>query len=365
MIAIYLLGFRQMDLKGKKMAKFFILIFLGAFVIQAGAQTGSYGARAARPSCDFSGTYRINVPESDKLYSVVKDATSTVPFGDQQRFFMDLSTRLTPPDIVAIECNGTQVSVASSRAARLTYMADGRTRRERGASGNFVNSRIEMRNDTLAFISSGNADDNINVTFQSVDGGDRLRVTRRIYAVQLAEPIVIRTVYDRTADRVDWNDFDESVIARRNRTAAQANQTVRRERDKDDENTQGGKTVSDLRTALNEWIDATNRRDIRAQMRFYMPVLRAYYLTRNTPQSAVRAEKNRVFSGAKSVDIRAAEPEIVFQDGGKTAVMRFIKDYRIAARSGTKSGVVVQELRWQRSGDGWLISSERDIRVIR
>jgi hypothetical protein len=100
-------------------------------------------------------------------------------------------------------------------------------------------------------------------------------------------------------------------------------------------------------------------------MQYYVPVLRAYYLSRNTPQAAVRAEKNRVFSGARVVDIRAGEPEIVFQDGGRTAIMRFTKEYRIADRSRTKSGVVVQELRWEHSGGDWRIFSERDIRVIR
>jgi hypothetical protein len=116
---------------------------------------------------------------------------------------------------------------------------------------------------------------------------------------------------------------------------------------------------------LNEWIEATNRRDISAQMRFYVPLLKAYYLSRNTPQSAVLAEKRRVFSGVRAVDIRAAEPEIIFQDNGRTAVMRFIKEYKIVERTRTKSGVVVQELRWQRYGNDWRIFSERDIRVIR
>jgi hypothetical protein len=338
------------------MVKLFILIFLAAFAVPTGAQNNS--------SCSFAGTFRINVSESDKLYSVVKDATSTVPFGDQQRFFIDLTTRLTPPDIVAIECNGKQVSVGSSRAAKVTYLADGRMRRERGASGNFVNSRIERRNDSLRFISTGNVDDNVNVAFESIKGGERLRVTRRIYGAQLPEPIIIRTVYDRITKRVDWADFNESTVARRNRA----------ERPVDDPDRQTGIDTaeprsdgrfSDLREALGEWINATNRRDIGGQMRFYAPVLKAYYLTRNTPQSAVRAEKTRVFSGVRSVDISAGEPEIIFQNGGRTAVMRFIKEYRIAERSRTKNGAVVQELRWQRSGDDWRIISERDIRVIR
>ena len=341
----------------------FTLVLLISCNSARGQSAAVSGAPVSR-ACIFAGTYRINVADSDKLYSVVKDATSTVPFGDQQRFFMDLSTRLTPPDILAIECRGNQVSVGSSRASKVTYLADGRTKRERGASGNFVNSRIEMKRDLLTFISMGNADDNVNVAFQSLDTGNRLSVTRRIYAAQLSEPIVIRTVYDRIAERVDWNDFDDRTVARRNRLDAGVSPPrtatrARLNRDPADE------SASELRSALNEWIDATNRRDIAAQMRFYAPVLSAYYLTRNTPQSNVRAEKRRVFEGVRSVDIRAEEPEIIFQDDGRTAVMRFIKEYRIVDRARTKSGVVVQELRWQRAGDNWRIFSERDIRVIR
>ena len=346
------------------MAEFLILIFLVSFTVVVDAQSSRAGSGKTKSVCTFEGTFRINVPDSDKLYSVVKDATSTVPFGDQQRFFLDLSTRLTPPDIVAIECSGSQVSVASSRATKLTYLADGRTRRERGASGNFVNSRIELRNDALTFVSTGSADDNVNVTFQSLDGGDRLRVTRRINAARLSEPIIIRTVYDKVAERVDWNDFTESVIARRSRDTQPQTPPDRPPVSRSGDSGRDA-TVSGLRKALDEWIEATNRRDIGNQMRFYVPVLKAYYLTRNTPQRAVRAEKDRVFSGVRSVDIRAGEPEIVFQDGGRTAVMRFIKEYKIAGRSETKSGVVVQELRWRQDGGDWRIFSERDIRVIR
>ena len=79
----------------------------------------------AEQKCNFSGTFRVNVGQSDRLYSVVKDATSTVTFGDQQQFFMDLSTRLTPPDLLAIDCKGQQVSIGSSRGSRVTYVADG------------------------------------------------------------------------------------------------------------------------------------------------------------------------------------------------------------------------------------------------
>jgi hypothetical protein len=129
-----------------------------------------------------------------------------------------------------------------------------------------------------------------------------------------------------------------------------------------------------LRQALNEWIDATNNREIDKQMSFYVPRLKAYYLTRNTSRAFVREEKARVFATAGIIDIRAEEPEIIFQDGGRTAIMRYRKRYRIENGPHSRRGHVIQELRWQRaapassrrdsSGQEWRIFSERDIRVL-
>src|SRR6187549_1607940 len=109
------------------------IISLKAFLLIIFSATA--GAFAQSVQCPLAGAYRIDVESSDKLYSVVKGARSTVPFGDQQRFFMDLSTRLTPPDMLAIECSGKRVSLASSRAPKTSFLADGVTRSERTASG--------------------------------------------------------------------------------------------------------------------------------------------------------------------------------------------------------------------------------------
>ena len=330
-----------------------------SLILATGSMILGLVGTAGAQDCPLSGAYRINVEESDQLYSVVRGATSRVPFGDQQRFFMDLSTRLTPPDILAIECSGRRVSVGSSRAPRATFLADGRLRRERTPAGNFVQSRVRLSGDTLTFTSTGQVQDRVSVAFQALDGGRRMRVTRRIYAEQLNEPILIQSVYDKVADRVRWDAFGEALVA---------GQTFRRDDPVKLPSAPLGRAASEadaLRAALNAWIEATNRKDIATQMTFYLPVLKAYYLTRNTSRNAVRVEKNRAFAAARSIRITALEPEIVFQDGGRTAVMRFRKQYNIAQRSSTKRGEVVQELRWQRTSDGWRIFSERDVRVIR
>jgi ketosteroid isomerase-like protein len=124
-------------------------------------------------------------------------------------------------------------------------------------------------------------------------------------------------------------------------------------------------TEGELRSALGEWLAATNARDVQRQMQFYAPTVSAFYLSRNAPREAVRAEKSRVFAGADLVDVRASSaPDIRLSRDGQTAVMRFRKRYRIEGGVGARSGEVLQELRWRRTPSGWRIVSERDLRVI-
>jgi ketosteroid isomerase-like protein len=344
------------------------VIFLAAFCINIEAQSNQQ--RTARSkgannvACPLTGVYRIDLASSDKLYSVVEGATSKVPFGQQQRFFMDLSIRLTPPDILAIECSGNRVSIGSSRASRVTFVADGITHNKRNAEGNFVRSRISLQNDELTFTSSGKAEDNVNVTFTSVDNGTGLQVTRSIYSEQLTESIIIKTVYDKIDNVVRWDNYSEGQIdkqvARQGDSRSPVN-TPRERPSNDADNNEAGQ----LRNALNQWIDATNKQNIEKQMSFYMQELKAFYLARDTSSNTVRIEKTRAFANAKSIDIRAEEPEIIFQDGGQTAIMRFRKKYRIENGSKNRSGEVIQELRWRRTNNGWRIFSERDIKVLR
>lgn len=317
-------------------------------------------------SSALTGVYRIDIPGSDKLYSVVAGASSNLPFGEQQRFFIDLAVRLTPPDLLAIERRGSRVTIGSSRAPRVTLVADGVTHAERAGDGHVVRSRVALDGGKLTFTSSGRTEDNFSVTFAAIEGGTRLRVTRRISAEQLNEPVIIQTIYHKISDVARWDIYGEARAARRDNApdpSPNASPDTRL-------NTSPAARVESneadaLRGALGEWIDATNARDIERQISFYMPELKAFYLARNTSRAFVRVEKARTFAAADLVEIRAEEPEIIFLEGGRTAVMRFRKSYRIDDGPKSRRGQVIQELRWQRTARGWKIFSERDIRVLR
>lgn len=120
-----------------------------------------------------------------------------------------------------------------------------------------------------------------------------------------------------------------------------------------------------LRDALDDWVAATNARDINRQMTFYNPVVETFYRSRNASRADVRADKARVFERASSIDIRTGAPDIRLSADGRTAIMRFHKRYEIVGGGEDRRGEVVQELRWQRINGEWRITSERDLRVVR
>lgn len=121
---------------------------------------------------------------------------------------------------------------------------------------------------------------------------------------------------------------------------------------------------SSLRTALDEWIATTNARDINRQKEFYMPKVNAFYRERNVSRDEVLADKGRAFNNSDLIDVRAGRPEITLHPGGRTATMRFRKQYAVRSGQQDRRGEVLQELRWQRTDQGWKIVSERDLKVI-
>lgn len=126
---------------------------------------------------------------------------------------------------------------------------------------------------------------------------------------------------------------------------------------KQDERTQ-------LRATLDEWVTATNNGDLKRQMNLYLPVLERFYQKRNVSRLLARQEKERFLDNQTSFSIQINEPEIQINADGRTATMLFRKSYSTAGAQ-SRSGEVLQELRWSKTPDGWRISSERDVQVIR
>ncbi|HWS56554.1 MAG TPA: protein kinase [Pyrinomonadaceae bacterium] len=120
-----------------------------------------------------------------------------------------------------------------------------------------------------------------------------------------------------------------------------------------------------LVAALGQWVAATNARDVNGQLRHYAPRLTSFYLSRGVTRDAVREEKVRTFGDAREVRISVADPVFRVARDGRTAVVRFRKEFLIDGGGQRRTGEVLQELHWAKTGSGWKITSERDLQVIR
>src|SRR6185295_14496486 len=115
------------------------------------------------------------------------------------------------------------VTIASSRAPRVTFVADGETRTETGQYGRPVTTRATIYGDQLMVSSTGNGNGNwgngnwngnrgnsnrgndFSVTFEPMDNGRTLLVTRRVSVENLTQPVTVRSYYRETSPQPRWD----------------------------------------------------------------------------------------------------------------------------------------------------------------
>jgi len=155
----------------------------------------------------FAGTYRLSGPDSDNPRAIADRVLRDVSGPERARISRQLENRLTPPEIIAIDRQDNQITIASSVGPQMTFDADGRARTETGPSGRSVTTRATLHLDELEVSTSGSGNSDFSVTFEPVDNGRSMRVTRRLYNDALREPVVVRSLYRRTSDAADWNVY--------------------------------------------------------------------------------------------------------------------------------------------------------------
>lgn len=160
--------------------------------------TGTYGR--------LTGTYRLNPSQSDDPGQAADRATQSIAYRDRTRLRNQLAARLESPDQIAIDLRGRNVTLASSRAPQITFSADGVERVETTNNGR-TRARATLNGEQLTVSSTGDRATQFNVTFNPIDNGRRLSVTRRVYVQGLTAPVVVQSTYDRTSDvaRFDIN----------------------------------------------------------------------------------------------------------------------------------------------------------------
>jgi hypothetical protein len=153
----------------------------------------------------MSGTYELEPTRSDNPQRAADAATRSLPPERRDGVYQNLINRLEPPATIAIDRNGATVTISSSRGPRATFDADGRTRDEVGPNGRAISTRAEFTGDRLSVSTTGNRGSDFQVTFESLNNGNGLRVTRSLDSEELGQPVTVQSYYRRIANEPRWD----------------------------------------------------------------------------------------------------------------------------------------------------------------
>ena len=166
---------------------------------------GGYGTTAG-----LTGTYRLNTGQGDDPRSAVDAATRNLSLAERQRVYDAMLRRLDPPQMLAIDRRGTAVTITSSRAPQINFNADGREQVQTNPNGRTVRVRAQLVGDELSISRTGDRAQDFSVTFETVDGGRRLLVTRSLYSDRVTQPVTVRNYYDRISDVAQLDIYDSN-----------------------------------------------------------------------------------------------------------------------------------------------------------
>jgi hypothetical protein len=157
---------------------------------------------------DLTGTFRLNSGRSDDARRAVDAATRNLSAAERQRVYDSLLRRLDPPIMIAIDRRGQAVTIASTRAPQINFTADGRESVETAPRGGQIRVRAAFQGDALTISRTGERANDFTVTFDPVENGRSMLVTRTLYTDRVNQAVTVRTYYDRTSDVAQLNIYD-------------------------------------------------------------------------------------------------------------------------------------------------------------
>jgi hypothetical protein len=172
----------------------------------------------------LTGTYQLNLGMSDDPRTVADQAVRNGNFGtDQNTIYVHLVERLDPPQMLAIDKTGNEIRLASSRSPEVTLDANGREYLEPYPGGRTSHVRATLTGNKLTVVSNGNQPNDFTATFEPLDNGQRMLVTREMYAERLNHSVRVRSYYNRTSAVAQFNIFTGPAWGDQGRVQARGN----------------------------------------------------------------------------------------------------------------------------------------------
>lgn len=162
----------------------------------------------------LTGTYRLNVSQSDDVNAIIDQSLRTntnvslnrgrnPQINQSNRMRDSLRARFEVPNDLAIERSGNSVIMASSVAPQTTIQTGSTT--ERLSNGRSMTNTVALSGDRLTINSEGDRDNDFYITFEPYNNGRNLKVTRRLNLERQNETITVVSVYDKVANTANWN----------------------------------------------------------------------------------------------------------------------------------------------------------------
>ena len=170
-----------------------------AIVGADGFTTTEAQSRSRANTGTLNGTYELNVAASDNVSNIADQVTASLPARDRQRMQRSILRRLEAPDSLAIERRGRTITMASSNAEPVTFEANGQAQSEQVRNGRTMRTTTTLVGDRLNVSTTGDRSVSYQASFEPLDGGRRLRVTRRVSDDGLGQTAVARSIYDRVS----------------------------------------------------------------------------------------------------------------------------------------------------------------------
>lgn len=118
-----------------------------------------------------------------------------------------------------------------------------------------------------------------------------------------------------------------------------------------------------VRRHLQIWKRLTEQQRLDELMSFYDERLERYYNRSNVAKSVVRRDKASAFDRLDSLSITISNLDVTASSDGAKAVAVFDKEWRFEGNGRVSTGKVRSRFDLRRSGDSWLITGERDLKV--
>lgn len=121
-------------------------------------------------------------------------------------------------------------------------------------------------------------------------------------------------------------------------------------------------TKQAVSSTVNNWKSQAEALNLDGYMNYYASQV-DYYKKNGASKSFVRSDKQKAFSKFSSVNVQLSNMTVNPSSDGKSATVVFDKEWNFSNAESSSTGKVQQQLKLIKSGENWLISSEKDLKV--